>query len=64
MRVIDLGSDKHISYRYRVNTSDRLLRLDVVRTWANHNNISCAIIPGVAFFKNEKDVTLFLLRWA
>ncbi len=64
MTVIDFGSDKQTSYRYRVNTSDRLLRLEEVRVWADNQNINCTIIPGVAFFHHEKDVTLFLLRWS
>ena len=64
MTVIDFGSDKQTSYRYRVDTSSRLLRLDVVRTWADNQNISCAILPGLAFFRYEKDVTLFLLKWS
>lgn len=64
MTVIDFGTNKDISYRYRVNTSDRLLRLEEVRDWADNQNISCTIIPGLAFFHYEPDVTLFLLRWS
>ena len=64
MTVLDLGLDKQLSYRYRVDTSGRLLPLEELRVWADNQNISCAILPGLAFFHNEKDVTLFLLRWS
>ena len=64
MTVIDFGPDKHISHRYRVNTSSLVLRLEEVRVWADHQNIRCSILPGLAFFHDEKDVTLFLLRWS
>lgn len=64
MTVIDLGLDTQLSYRYRVDTSCRLLRLEEVRVWADHHNISCAILPGLAFFHYEPDVTFFLLRWS
>lgn len=64
MTVIDFGPDNQISYRYKVITSDHLLRLEEVRVWADNQNISCTIIPGLGFFHYEKDVTLFLLRWS
>jgi len=64
MTVIEFGPDKQTSYRYRVDTSCRLLRLEEIRVWADHHDISCAILSGSAFFHYEKDVTLFLLRWS
>ena len=64
MTVIDFGPDIQTSYRYRVDTSSRVLRLEEVRVWADHQNIRCSILPGLAFFYDEKDVILFLLRWS
>lgn len=69
MKVIDFGQDAAWAlgtpYRYRVNIDhSNQSRLDVVRAWADQQGIKCTIMPGLAFFHSEVDVTLFLLRWS
>lgn len=64
IHVIDFGSDTNTIYRYRVRI-DRvnLTPIEQVRVWADNNNISCTIIPSLAFFHHEQDVVRFMLRW-
>jgi hypothetical protein len=65
MKVIDFGADCETAYRYRVDVGrDNMASLNVVRVWADNNNISCAILPGLAFFHHEQDVVMFMLRWS
>ena len=65
MRVHDFGFDKKILYRYRVDIPrENTTTIDIVEKWLEENHIQCSLIPGHAFFRNEQDVILFLLRWS
>ena len=63
MKVFDLG-DKAI-FQYRVNIpSENKTPCDDVINWMKQNKIQGAVVPGVAFFHREQDVTMFMLRWS
>ena len=65
MHVIDFGPDANTVYRYRVSIDySNKAPIEQVRAWADNNNISCAILPGLAFFHHERDVVMFMLRWS
>lgn len=63
MTVLDLGTKA--AYRWQVLIPPKYKTpLNDVIEWTNENKIACAILPGVAFFNNEQDAIIFILRWS
>jgi hypothetical protein len=65
MKVTDRGPSVGPVYRYRVDIpkSNKTPLMEVTQ-WLKNNNIECTIMPGLALFHNQQDVTWFILRWA
>lgn len=63
MKVIDLGPK--CEYRWRVEIPfENKTPVDDFRDWLSKTQISAAWVPGLVFFREEKDLTCFLLRWS
>lgn len=63
MTVLDLGTK--VTYRWQVRIPPKYKTpLNDVIEWINENKISGTIFPGVAFFNNEQDAIIFILRWS
>ena len=53
--------------RYQVpedNFKMRYTKVSDVEQWAKEHNVWISIGRGVAFFRDEQDLTHFLLRWS
>lgn len=62
MRVIDLGPS--VVYRWRVEIPrENKTRVDDFRDWLSETKITAAWVPGLIFFREEQDVTHFILKW-
>lgn len=71
---VDFGEYPDTAYRYRVEVDvGPEITGDVVQMWAQGCDISCSVSGYkkwpightiCAYFHNEKDAMLFLLRWA
>ena len=64
MKVADFG-DRGNAYRYRVSIpySNKTPLIEVLN-WVKENRIQCHMLPGCAYFHNERDVVHFILRWS
>lgn len=63
MQVIDLGSKSFYRWRVEVPRHNKSPWEDV-KKWASDREINCTIIPGLAFFREERDAILFVLTWS
>lgn len=63
MRVSNLGPDKLFPWRVDV-PRENMSSMDEVKQWTKDRKISCVLIPGLAFFSEERDAILFVLRWS
>jgi hypothetical protein len=65
MKVIDFGPDSNTIYRYRVEIpKENKNSVDDFLHWLSENKITAGWRPSFVFFHHERDVVLFMLRWA
>jgi hypothetical protein len=63
MKVYDLGLKATYRWRVEVPYNNKTLLNDVV-SWIEQNQIKGGVVPGLAFFHDERDVIRFILMWS
>ena len=65
MSIVDLGPKAYFRYRVdcRNNPQANRVFLETIQDWAEENKIVCTLLPGSAYFVQEKDAIWFTLKW-